>query len=630
VDSLKFGAYKLTSTVNFGTEDLHVHVKSSSEKYILVLETGDKYVTEQEMLNKGIMAGDTMLINPPSKDDAPFDVKIRDFEKDSKGNLLIYLWDEVPYNVDESTSLTANIIKTFSNVTLVPKGFKFNSVPFFGDSVLIEGPGSFDFNYYVYQPTNATPFFDNIKVTLMPLKLVNTTTAEIVASADNGTLANWFTANRTDLANKIIDINYNNYQQIIGKASPKNKLGNVLEMIANEIPGFDIKIFVTESDDDSSYIKALNMLSTSTKGYQVACLTDSIPVFEALTGAIEKGAQPATSAYKLGIFCPRMSLFVKKIKITNGTITDNKNGTYTIENPTGGFSLANVQVGDTIIGSNDLEIANEEYYNSIGEPYSGKIVAKIQAVITDKKIVVTPIIPSLNIIDALSGQDIEIIRMNDKQQIGDAIDSLAEETNNMHIVLLFPDKFINNSKLIPGYYVAGLMAAVMGHLPPQQGLSNLSFETITQVIGSAFVYTDTELDSIAAKGVTVITQVSHDSPPFIIRQLTTNMDSLEEMEINKVRCLDYAALAIKGTIDGYVGKRNVTQRNVTDLQDSLNSLLGRIIKETDNELLGSIITNYKINYLQIPTNEPDAIVGDIEVNTPTSLNAIRLFVKSKN
>jgi len=630
VDTLKFGAYNLTSTVNFGSEELHVHVKSSTEKYILVLETGDKYVTEQELIDKGIIAGDNILIEPPSADEKPFNAKIREFEKDTNGNLLIYLWDEVPYDVDDSTSLKAHIIKSFSKVYLTTSGFEFDAVPSFGESVLIKGPGSFDFNYYVYKPTDATPFFDNIKVALTPLKLVNTTITEISASADDGQLSNWFTANRTDLANQILDINYNNYQNIIGKPSEKNKLGNMLEIIANEVPGFDIKVFVTETDSDDAYIKALNILSTSTKGYQIACLTDSMKVFGALTGSVEKGAQPEISAYKLGVFCPRLSLYTKKIEIKDGTITDNGNGTYTIESPTGGFSLVDIKVGDAIIGSNDLEIADEEYYNAVGEPYSGKVVAKVQAIITDKKIIVAPIVTSLNVIDALSGQDIVILNINNKQEVGESIGNLAKQTNDMHIVLVFPDKYIVNDKLMPGYYIAGLIAAVMGHLPPQQGLSNLSFKTVKQVIGSAFVYTDIELDSIAANGVSVITQISHDSAPFIIRQLTTNMDSLEEMEINKVRCLDFAALAIKDSIDGYVGKRNVTQRNVTDIQDTLNALLGRIIKETSNDLLGSIITSYKINYLQIPTDEPDAIIGDIEVNTPTSLNAIRLFVKSKS
>jgi len=630
VSSLEFGAKELSSVVDFAGKELHFHVKSSTEKHILVLESGDNYVTEQDLLDKGVLIGDDLTINPPTEDDAPFTSKIRDFGRDDDGNLLVYLWDEVPYDVDETTSLTASITKYFNNVALTKSGFTIENVVGFSDSVLIKGPGSFSFDYFVYQPTDVTPDFSNIKVSITPLVLPNTNQIKITASAKDGRLFNWFVANRTDIANQIIDVNYNNYQTIIGKGTIKNKLGKALELIANEIPGFNVKIFVVENDSDDAYTKALNILSTSTKAYQVSCLSDSENVLNALIGAIKKGEQPEISAYKMGIFAPRLPLISKKLTLTDATITDNGDGTFTIETPTGGFSVSGIREGDVIIGSEDLKIADEEYYNTVGEPYTAKAVATVTTVITDKKLIVTPIISNANVAEALSGQNIVFISINNKDVVADRIKKLAESINNMHMVLVFPDKFIIDEELVPGYYVASLLAAIMGHLPPQQGLSNLSVRTVDRVVGSSFYYTDTELDEIAASGVTVLAQSSYDTPPFIIRQLTTNMNSLEEMEINKVRCLDYAALSIKNVVDGYVGKRNVTQRNVSDIAETIKATLNNIIRTTANDLLGSVITSYKINNIAIPEDEPDAITGDIEVYTPTSLNAIRLFVKSKS
>jgi len=208
--------------------------------------------------------------------------------------------------------------------------------------------------------------------------------------------------------------------------------------------------------------------------------------------------------------------------------------------------------------------------------------------------------------------------------------SRAKAADNKNIVYIMPDKYISNNKLYPGYYVAALIAGILAHLPPQQGLSNMSFKTIDKVINSSFFFTDNELDEMASAGILVIAQISNDTKPYIIRQLTTNMNSLEEMEINKVRCLDYAALEVKKSVDDYTGKRNVTERNRIDVEETIRATLAGIQKETDNDLLGPVVTNYKINYVAIPIGEPDTIEGDIEVWTPTSLNGIRLFVKSKS
>ena len=631
VSTLKWGGDKVVTVLDFGTDkEFHTHVQSSTEKYILVLESGDNYVTEQDLLSLGVQVGDTVTIDPVTADQEPFSSKIRSFGHDENGNLQIFLWDEVPYDVDEGNSLTGSISKEFYQVPLATNGLTFDAVPYFGDSVLIKGPGTFSFEYYVYQPTDEEPTFDNIKVSKDLITLVNMTSSKITTVAKDGELYNWFTANRTDIANQIIDVDYNTYKTTFGEPSEKNKLGTMFSLVANEIPGFRMKAYVVPDDSDDSYITALNILATSTQAYEVACLTDSDKVMDALNGMAERAADPLVSAYKLGIFCPRMPIYTKKITVTDATITANDDGSYTIESVTGGFSLADIKVGDYIIGDQDLAIADSEYYDTVGEPYTSKMVAKVTSVTTDKKIVVSPTVSTIDVAAALDGQNVVIVKMNSKDEIREAEKNYALGYDDMHLVLVFPDKFIIGDKLYAGYYIAGLTAAVLAHLPPQQGLSNLSFNTIDRVIGSAFYFSDAELDDIASAGITVITQVSYDSKPYIIRQLTTNMSSLEEMEINKVRCLDYAALEVKAGVDDYIGKRNVTERNVIDLKEKITSILTNIINTTKNDLLGSVIIDYTINYIAIPEDEPDAIDGDIEVTTPTSLNAIRLFIKSKS
>ena len=149
-NSFSFGAYTATTILDFGDKELHVHVKSKDEKYILVLEkdSDGKYVTEQDLLDKGLMIGDTITINPPTEDDKPFSSQIRDFDRDSDNNLLIYIWDEVPYDVDDSDSLTGYLTKSFKDAALESVGFTFESAPNFPEKIYIKGKGIFYFTYF--------------------------------------------------------------------------------------------------------------------------------------------------------------------------------------------------------------------------------------------------------------------------------------------------------------------------------------------------------------------------------------------------------------------------------------------------------------------------------------------------
>ena len=630
IDSLKWGAKKVTSPIDFGDEEYHVHVKSANERHILILEKGDKFVTEDDLIHMGAEKGDSILIDPPTKDDKPFLTTIRKFDKDKAGNVLIYLWEEVPYSVGDGDSLTAHESKHFEQVRLISEGFTYEAAPFSTTSVHIKGPGKYLLDYYVYEPTDKKATLNNIKVSVSKINITNYQSHKITARASEGTLYNFFIASRTDLSKSIISVNYNNYEDIFGKPSALNKMGTAFSLMAKEIPGFDMYAYITEDDTTKGYTEALNTLATSKTAYEVAVLTDNEEVMGVLKGMLQKANDPMISAFKMGLFSGKIPFYSKKMAIPHYTVTKNPDNTYTIIVPTGGFAVSDVEEGDYIIGNKDLEIANEEYYTVIGETYSSKIVARITSVVTDSKIIVKAISDTIDVVSALSSQEIIVLTHNTNDEMINIINNRTESLDNMHMVYMVPDKFVHNNKIYAGYFLSAVLVGVLAHLPPQQGISNLSFNVVDKIINSAFLFTDDELDRIAVGGALVVTQISYDSKPYIIRQLTTNMSSLEEMEVNKVRCLDYAAIEIKKTINDYVGKRNVTERNVSDLRLQIVSVLNNIVKSTNNDLLGSIITSYVIGSLAIPAEAPDEIVGDISVVTPTSLNAISLAVKAKS
>jgi hypothetical protein len=347
---------------------------------------------------------------------------------------------------------------------------------------------------------------------------------------------------------------------------------------------------------------------------------------------VDAASDETVAKWKMAVVSPRVPHLSKKLISGNYTVTAGTNDEFTIEVAGGGFLSTGIAAGDMIFGSSDLANADSKYYDTYGEPYSSAALAKVVSVVTASKIVVKTIVSGFDLVSGLSGQNVVIGAINTHQDLIDAISSKAKSISRKGVVLVFPDKYEvgagDSVKLIPGYMASAVVNAVMAHLPPQQGLSNLSFNSFTKVIGSSFYFTDGELDEIASAGVFVVIQQNYSSKPYVLRQLTTDMGSLETMEINKVRCLDYATLAFASKLDDYIGKRNVVDTNINDIKRQLDYTGQYLVNETVQPYLGPVITEYDIVDVYSPETEPDAISCVIDVKTPTSLNKIRLYVTS--
>ena len=405
-----------------------------------------------------------------------------------------------------------------------------------------------------------------------------------------------------------------------------------MSIIKKEVPGATMKVYVLEEDTADAYSVALSKIVNSDNFYSVSVLTDNESVIGEVLNLSKTAGSEEVSKWKMGIVAPRLPYLNRKMTTDDYTITDNGNDEFTVEFARGGLALSGMRVGDSLFKGSDIEKASDSYYEQYAEPYSSIAVATIEQVVTDQKMIVKTVKTGFDLINEMSGETLIVGIVNKHQNLIDAVKAKAESYGSHSIVMLFPDKYEiiedNSSIIVPGFIFSAVVNAVMAHLPPQQGLSNLAFNSITRVIGSSFYFSDRELDEIASSGVFVVIQDNYASKPYVLRQLTTDMSALETMEINKVRCLDYASAVFSEGLDDYVGKRNITEANTYDIKKSLAAKGGYLIDETKKPYLGPVITYFNIVQVVIPEDERDAVEAIVEVNTPTSMNKIRLFVKS--
>ncbi len=661
VAGLNTGAEVDFNTLSFGGKELIVaidpqgayeaSIKSAEENHILKVDLSadggvDGKVTILDLLEKGADTGDALTLAWDDGEAKTELHKIRSFDIVDNGGtdeLYITMWATVVdvgitistvFTMTETKKVVSAPLYILDPMTVV--GNTNTSTSYVMDNTTNNVDGGFSAKLYVYLPTTAPggPDFTNRQISTVEIKTLSNYDSSLnECKVQDGILYNMFAANRADLSNNIFEVTTDNYQTMLGAPSKKNKLSYAMQLIAKEVPGGTMKVYVTAGDDPSDYTAALSQIATSDLVYSVTPLTDEPSVLSSLEGMVTVAAQESIAKWKMAVACPRVPHFSKKMTadpyvVTRIGVTDS----YYVESTAGGFLTVGTTAGDNIFGSVALEVANGSYYDKVGESYSPASYAVIDSVVTDNKLIVTAYANTTTLDVLLSGQDLVIGKVNQFSSIYEIIGDQVEGINNHGYVSIFPDKFevtlLDEETIVPGYYMAAVTNAVMAHLPPQQGLSNLAFNSIDKVIGSSFQYTDGELDEIASLGTFVVIQESYSSKPYVLRQLTTDMKSLEAMEINKVRCLDFATLGFASVLNDFVGKRNVTDDNITEIKRLLDSAGSTMVKSTKNAFLGSVITTYDIVDVYVPEGEKDAINCVIDVETPTSLNKIRLFVSS--
>lgn len=650
-DTLSFAGKEVIVNVD-PQGDYKATIKSATERHILKVDLSandgvDGKVTINDLLVKGAEAGDSLSIfYNDGTNDVTVETKIRSFDiVDNAGTkeLYITLWTEIDdTNVDDTTVLTLTERKSIDKINLdilAPLEVTGNAntkTSYMIDNTVSPDDGSFSATLYVYLPLTAPngPDFTNRIISTKEIKtLSNYSGSSNLYKVVDGVLYNLFIANRVDISNNIFEVNTENYTELLGSPTKNNKLSYAMKLISAEVPGASMKVYVTEDDTPDAYISALEKLATSETVYSVSALTDDSSVLNSLVGMVDVASTDTIAKWKMAVMCPRVPHFYKKLETDTYTITQiGATNSFYVESADGGFLTVGTREGDVILGSQSLAEAEDTYYDTASETYSSAAYAKVDSVVTDKKLIVTVYSATTDLGSVLSGQNLVIGRINKFDDIREAIRDNLTSISNHGVVSIFPDKYEftvdSDSELVPGYYTAAVLNAAMAHLPPQQGLSNMSFNSINKVIGSSFQFTDRELDEIASSGSLVILQESYSSRPYILRQLTTDMKSLETMEINKVRCLDYATIGFASVLNDFVGKRNVTEENVQEISRLLDQAGSSLVRSTKNKFLGSVITWYKIVDVYVPKGEKDAITAVIDVETPTSLNKIRLYVSS--
>jgi hypothetical protein len=148
-------------------------------------------------------------------------------------------------------------------------------------------------------------------------------------------------------------------------------------------------------------------------------------------------------------------------------------------------------------------------------------------------------------------------------------------------------------RVISSKFVAAEIAGLRSAMPPQQGLTRTEIKSVISTPLMFSKYSITDLNDVAANGVMVILQNYEGQSPHIRHQLTTFTDGgilayEDSIGVN----LDSISFSFKDSLDGLIGKRNVTPATVRDISLRAFEILNLATQSPFNSEIGPQLTGF--------------------------------------
>lgn len=172
-------------------------------------------------------------------------------------------------------------------------------------------------------------------------------------------------------------------------------------------------------------------------------------------------------------------------------------------------------------------------------------------------------------------------------------------------------------QLVKGYYATACIGGMVGQLPPQQGFTNYPMVGLTRVAGSNDVFTNKQMNVMAAGGVYILVQDSENAPVICRHQLSTSMTSIETRELSITKVVDYTAKFLRIGLRRFIGRSNITQ----PLLDTLSSVVCGMLKFLSEN---GILIGGDVNNIIQSAESPDTVMIDVTLDVPYPCNFIRL------
>lgn len=223
-----------------------------------------------------------------------------------------------------------------------------------------------------------------------------------------------------------------------------------------------------------------------------------------------------------------------------------------------------------------------------------------------------------------------------KDEQAAAIAAVASSYGSKRVVYVWPPEadWDGNGTTVNGSVIAAATAAAISAYPAQQSFTNLGFAGPNTLHYSNTYFSPAQLDVMSAAGVFVLVQDAPGAQVYARHQKTTSTASIQEQEFSITKAVDKLSLDLGALVKPFIGKYNITQDLLTQLDDILKQYLFNA-KTNKAAYCGSLIIDYSqlVIRANLEGQNQDLAPGTVEiavtveVGYPANYINVKLYVK---
>lgn len=232
--------------------------------------------------------------------------------------------------------------------------------------------------------------------------------------------------------------------------------------------------------------------------------------------------------------------------------------------------------------------------------------------------------------------DFDVIRNLTKDEQVDRLVGIAKSYDSKRVVLVWPPEAELDDKgtIIDGSGIVAMVAAALASYPAQQPFTNLKFNGPYKLRYSNDYFNSAQLDRLSDAGYFVLVQDAPGAQVYCRHQKTTSQGSIQEQELSITKAVDKFSSDIYDLVKEYIGKYNISQDLLTQINDVLNQYLFNATS-IKAPYCGSLIisANKPVLRANLEGANQDLVPGtieisiDIEVGYPANYIPVKVFVR---
>lgn len=221
-------------------------------------------------------------------------------------------------------------------------------------------------------------------------------------------------------------------------------------------------------------------------------------------------------------------------------------------------------------------------------------------------------------------QKVKIERVYTKDEQVDTLAAVGGDYNNRRVRVVFPGTLKQGSVVKEGFFAAAALAGLRSSVAPHQGLTNTEVLGFTDLTDSVITFNETQLNTLAAAGIWILTQEEIGATPYVRHQLTTDAASLNTSEDSITTNVDSISHGLQVALAPYIGKYNINPTNIGLIRQAINKELSFRQTQTFTVRAGNQLISYEIVSLSQNATFKDRLDAKIKLEVPYPLNFVEL------